>query len=115
MLEACIAYCQSLQGAVKDYPFGPSPLVMKVEGKMFALFGGEGSSATVSLKCDPIIAENLREQHAGLRPGYHLNKKHWNTVDLDGSLPFEEVCDMIEHSYRLVLASLPRHRREQYA
>jgi predicted DNA-binding protein (MmcQ/YjbR family) len=114
MLESCIAYSRSLRGVAADYPFGPSPLVMKIEGKMFALFGGEGSGATVSLKCDPIIAENLREQHAGIRPGYHLNKKHWNTVDLDGSLSFEEVCDMIEHSYRLVLASLPKHRRNQY-
>jgi predicted DNA-binding protein (MmcQ/YjbR family) len=111
MLESCIAYSQSLQGAVTDYPFGPSPLVMKIGGKMFALFGGEGSGATVSLKCDPIIAENLRQQHTGVRPGYHLNKKHWNTVDLDGSLPFEEVRDMIEHSYGLVLRSLPKRVR----
>lgn len=115
MVESCIAYSRSLKGATDDYPFGPSPLVMKIGGKMFALFGGEGYEATVSLKCDPIIAENLRQQHAGIRPGYHLNKKHWNTVDLDGSLSIEEVCDMIEHSYRLVLKSLPKRQREQYA
>ena len=73
------AYCLSKKAATEDYPFGPLPLVAKVGGKMFALLSltAEGKVDNLSLKCDPVIAENLREQHAAVQPGYHLNKKHW--------------------------------------
>lgn len=104
-----VTYCEGKKGAVKDYPFGPEPLVMKVGGKMFALI----SDSSVSLKCDPAIAENMREQHAAVKPGYHLNKKHWNTVELDGSLSDDEVKSMIDHSYELVLASLTKAARAE--
>lgn len=108
-----IAYCFSKKGATEDYPFGPEPLVMKVGGKMFALISksGEKQISSISLKCDPVIAENLREQHSAVLPGYHLNKKHWNTVNIDGTLTFSDLHDMIDHSYDLVLNSLPKSLR----
>ncbi|WP_438448722.1 MmcQ/YjbR family DNA-binding protein [Gorillibacterium sp. sgz5001074] len=105
------AYCLTKRGAADDYPFGPHPLVMKVGGKMFALIAGSGEDLQISLKCDPFIAENLREQHDCVRPGYHLNKKHWNTVTVDGSMPEEELQAMIDHSYDLVVRSLPKAKR----
>ena len=107
-MDQWIDYCLSKKGAVKDYPFGPKPLVMKVAGKMFALL----SDGDISLKCNPVIAENLREQHSSVKPGYHLNKKHWNTVHLDGSVPNEELESMIDHSYELVVASLTKSVRQ---
>ncbi|MNC42979.1 hypothetical protein D3C75_918160 [compost metagenome] len=114
MYSKLIAYCLSHKGAVQDYPFGPDPLVMKVGGKMFALISVPGDQAAVriSLKCDPVIAANLREQHECVQPGYHLNKKHWNTVIADGSLPIDDLKAMIEHSYNLVLGSLTKAARE---
>ncbi|WP_219839198.1 MmcQ/YjbR family DNA-binding protein [Paenibacillus sp. R14(2021)] len=99
----------SMKGAAKDYPFGPEPLVMKVGGKMFALI----SENDIALKCDPVIAENLRQQHEAVKPGYHLNKKHWNSITVDGSIPLEEICDMITHSYELVLKGLTKAERSR--
>lgn len=110
MIEEVIRCCENQRGAVRDYPFGPEPLVMKVGGKMFALI----SDSSISLKCDPVIAENLREQYDDVRPGYHMNKKHWNTVDVNGSILLEEINDMIEHSYRLVVKGLPKTEREKW-
>ncbi|SFE82707.1 Predicted DNA-binding protein, MmcQ/YjbR family [Paenibacillus algorifonticola] len=109
-MKQYINFCLEMKGAYDEYPFGPEAQVMKVEGKMFALFSDERNS--ISLKCDPVIAENLREQHAAVIPGYHMNKKHWNTVLLDGSLEPEEVESMIIHSYELVVKSLPKAIRE---
>lgn len=108
-MKPIIDYCLSLKCAEKDYPFGPEPLVMKVGGKMFALIADN----VVSLKCDPVIAENLREQHAAVKPGYHLNKKHWNSVEVDGTIPLPEVCDMIAHSYELVFKGLTKAERNR--
>lgn len=109
-MESLVAYCAGMTAVTKEYPFGPEPLVMKVAGKMFALFG-DGS---VSLKCDPVIAMNLREQHDAVKPGYHLNKKHWNTVSFDGSLSEEELRAMIDHSYELVVAGLTKAERRKH-
>lgn len=108
-MKPIIDYCLSLKFAEKDYPFGPEPLVMKVGGKMFALIADNA----ISLKCDPVIAENLREQHEAVKPGYHLNKKHWNTVTVDGSIPLGEINDMIAHSYALVFKGLPKAERSR--
>ncbi|MDQ0061553.1 MmcQ/YjbR family DNA-binding protein [Paenibacillus harenae] len=108
-MEQVIAYCERKPGATGEYPFGPESLVMKVGGKMFALFGDD----SISLKCDPIIAQNLREQHEAVKPGYHLNKKHWNTVSLGSSLSEEELHAMIDHSYELVVAGLTKAMRAQ--
>ncbi|MUT68411.1 MmcQ/YjbR family DNA-binding protein [Paenibacillus sp. NEAU-GSW1] len=110
-MQSLIEYCEQKRGASGEYPFGPEPLVMKVAGKMFALFSAE----SVSLKCDPIIAANLREEHAAVKPGYHLNKKHWNTVLNDGTLSNEEMKSMIDHSYELVVASLTKAARQALA
>lgn len=108
-MKPIIDYCLSMKCAEKDYPFGPEPLVMKVGGKMFALI----SDNVIALKCDPVIAENLREQYVAVKPGYHLNKKHWNSVTVDGTIPLDEVCDMIKHSYELVFQGLPKAERNR--
>lgn len=105
--------CGSLPGAVEDYPFGDGVAVFKVGGRMFALVGLEGNPGSVTLKCDPELALELRARHAAVRPGYHTNKRHWNTVDLDGSVPGVEVREMIEHSHGLVVGRLPRAERDK--
>lgn len=108
-----IAYCLKKKGATKDYPFGSDPLVIKIAGKMFALiFENKGDYSYINLKCDPAIAANLREQHTNVRPGYHMNKKHWNTITMDGSLPESDVFAMIDHSYDMVFKNLPKSSRE---
>src|SRR3954467_4893758 len=106
-------HCLSFNGAEETFPFGPLTSVFKVEGKMFALSALGAESLRVSLKCEPALAEALREQHAAVTAGYHLNKRHWNTVELDGSLPDATVRDMVEDSYDLVVAGLPRAERER--
>ncbi len=97
--------------AVEEYPFGDEVAVFKVGGKMFALVMLEGEPGFVNLKCDPVRALELREQHTAVRPGYHANKKHWNSVDLDGSVSNEELTELVEHSYELVVSALPRSVR----
>ena len=109
-MEAITEYCLFKPGAKKDYPFGPEPLVVKISGKMFALISGN----SLSLKCDPVIAENLREQYEAITPGYHLSKKHWNSILIDGSIPEEELQAMIDHSYKLVVKGLPKAEREKW-
>jgi predicted DNA-binding protein (MmcQ/YjbR family) len=104
-------HCLTYGGAEETFPFGPRTSVFKVAGKMFALSELGADSLRVSLKCEPALAEALRETHAAVIPGYHLNKAHWNTVILDGSLPDETVRDMIEDSYDIVVSKLPRADR----
>src|ERR671937_608525 len=101
-------HCLSFTGAEETFPFGPETSVFKVAGKMFALSQLGADSLRVSLKCEPELADALRGAHAAVLPGYHLNKRHWNTVVIDGSLPDEAVRDMIEDSYDLVVSKLPR-------
>ena len=104
--------CLSFTGAEETFPFGPLTSVFKVAGKMFALSQLGSDSLRVSLKCEPALAEDLRAAHPeAVLPGYHLNKRHWNTVVLDGSLPDATVVDMIEDSYDLVVGALPATRR----
>ncbi|MEZ0110732.1 putative DNA-binding protein (MmcQ/YjbR family) [Catenulispora sp. EB89] len=103
--------CLALNGAVEDFPFGPDASVFKVAGKVFAIARLDGVPLAVSLKCDPEVAQSLRAAHPAIRPGYHLNKRHWNTVTVDGSLSEEMVLEMIEDSYDLVVRSLTRARR----
>lgn len=104
-------YLLSFNGAEETFPFNPVTSVFKVGGKMFALSQLGGESLRVSLKCEPRLAEALREAHSAVIPGYHLNKQHWNTVILDGSLSDEAVQDMIEDSYDLVVSKLPKAAR----
>ena len=113
VLERVIAECGAKPGSVEDYPFGDEVAVFKVAGRMFALVPLGSSPVTVSLKCDPGLAADLRARYAAITPGYHLNKRHWNTVTLDGSVPDEEVLDLIDHSYDLVVARLTRAQRQE--
>jgi predicted DNA-binding protein (MmcQ/YjbR family) len=104
-------HCLAFAGAAETFPFGPETSVFKVEGKMFALSRLAGRPLSVSLKCEPALAEQLREMHPAVLPGYHLNKRHWNTVILDGSIPEQMIKDMVEDSYDLVVSGLSRSRR----
>lgn len=106
-----LTYCLTKPGAIEDYPFGPDVIVIKVASKMFALMSRRNAQDNLSLKCDPNYSEILRQQYPSLTPGYHLNKRHWNTLLLDGSIPENEVRNLIDHSYDLVYNSLPRRMR----
>ena len=106
------AWCLTQVGAVEDFPFGPEHSVFKVAGKMFALSALDRTPLEVSVKCEPELGVELRRSHSAIRPGYHLNKRHWNTVTLDESLPDQFVRDLIEDSYDLVVSVLPRRTRE---
>jgi predicted DNA-binding protein (MmcQ/YjbR family) len=110
--SALRAYCLGFPGAVETFPFSQGVSVFKVEGKMFALTQLTNRPLEISVKCEPLLAEQLREAHAAVRPGYHLNKRHWNTVTIDGSMPEQMVKDMIEDSYDLVVSRLPRAQRQ---
>jgi predicted DNA-binding protein (MmcQ/YjbR family) len=103
--------CLALPDAEETFPFGPENSVFKVSGKMFALSPLKAKPLRVSVKCEPELAEGLRAAHDSIQPGYHLNKRHWNTIYLDGSLPDEMVMDMIEDSYDLVVDGLPKGKR----
>ena len=109
-------YCQSLPGVEGSTPFGPQVLVYKVGGKMFALAVPDELlqqvNERVNLKCEPERAVELRDRHEDIVPGYHMNKRHWNTLTLPGKLPTKLVRELTDHSYALVVASLPRKLRE---
>jgi predicted DNA-binding protein (MmcQ/YjbR family) len=107
------AWCLAQPGAIEDFPFGPEHSVFKVGGKMFALSTLDRRPLEVSVKCEPELAIDLRASYTAIRPGYHLNKRHWNTVTLDGSLPDQLVRDLVEDSYDLVVNALPKRTREQ--
>lgn len=104
-------YCTAKPGAIEGYPFGEGTLVFKVAGRIFALTSPERLPPTVNLKCNPEQAVELRERYNAVQPGYHMNKQHWNTVTLDGSIPSAELRKMVDHSYALVVASLPKKVR----
>ena len=108
-----MAACAAKPGSVEDYPFGDGVAVYKVAGKMFALVPVGEEPSRISLKCDPDLADSLRDRYTGITAGYHLNKRHWNTVALDGSVPDDEVLDFIDHSYELVTARLTKAQRSQ--
>ena len=103
--------CAGKSGAVETYPFGAETAVYKVGGKMFALIPRSAEPAHISLKCDPDWSDVLRQTYSAVGPGYHLNKKHWNTILLDGSVPDDELEELIDHSYELVVESLPQRVR----
>lgn len=111
-LEQARIYCLNKAGTEEGLPFGPDALVFKVAGKMFALIGLGNSPSSINLKCDPDQAIELREKYAEVTPGYHMNKNHWNTVLLEGSIPDSEILQMIDHSYNLVVAGLPAKVRQ---
>ena len=106
-------YCLGKPHATEGTPFGPDVLVFKVRGKMFALAALEEVPTTVNLKCDPDLALELRDRYEQIQPGYHMNKKHWNTVEIESGIPDAEVREMIDHSYELVTKSLPKAERKK--
>lgn len=109
--EELKAACLAMPGGEETFPFGEGLSVFKVAGRMFALSRLEGEPLSVSLRCEPELAVQLRVQHDAINPGWHLNKRHWNTVTLDGSLPDAMVRELIEDSYDLVVERLPRKAR----
>jgi predicted DNA-binding protein (MmcQ/YjbR family) len=121
--QACRDHCLMQLQSIEDFPFGPDVYVYKVVGKMFGLLSesllpspaGDASKtrriASINLKCDPSEALMLRQIFPAITPGYHMNKQHWNTVLLDGSVPENEIKRMIENSYALVVKSLPKAKR----
>ena len=104
-------YCLSKPGATEGTPFGETVLVFKVVGKIFALAALDEVPARANLKCDPDLALELRDRYQEVRPGYHMNKKHWNTVDIAAGIPDLEIRRMIDHSYDLVAKRLPKSKR----
>jgi predicted DNA-binding protein (MmcQ/YjbR family) len=112
-VDAFRDYCLKKRATTEDTPFGPEHLVFKVGGKMFALVGLDDVPASANLKCDPDLALELRDRYEEVQPGYHMNKKHWNTVEIAGGVPEPELKKMIDHSYELVVQSLPRKEREK--
>lgn len=112
MHEALIDYALKKPGAERTFPFGPDVLVVKVMGKMFALTRRGEPYPSFNLKCEPTRALALRANHPAITPGYHMNKQHWNTVKLDGTLSLEEIQRLIDHSYELIVASLKKSECE---
>lgn len=114
-IEAFREYCLGKKGVEETFPFDEVTLVFKVMGKMFALTGLDSEEFTVNLKCDPEWALELRETYPEIRPGWHMSKKHWNTVAFDESLDDNFLRQLIDHSYDLVVKGLPRKLRDQMA
>ena len=101
-IEILREYCISKKNVTESFPFGDDTLVFKTEGRIFALVNLEGD-LSINLKCNPAQAIELRERYSSVIPGYHMNKKHWNTIYIDGSVPDKEVFSWIDHSYELVV------------
>jgi predicted DNA-binding protein (MmcQ/YjbR family) len=104
-------YCLSKPQTTEGTPFGPDVVVFKVGGKMFALASLDEVPTTANLKCDPDLALDLRDRYEQVKPGYHMNKKHWNTVEIESGIPDAELGKMIDHSYDLVVKGLPNAKR----
>jgi predicted DNA-binding protein (MmcQ/YjbR family) len=104
-------FCAQKPGSKEEFPFDPQTLVFKVRGKMYALLSLDEEPLHINLKCDPGQAQVLRAMHDSIQPGYHMNKEHWNTITLDGTLPDELIFRLIDESYDLVIAKLPKSKR----
>ncbi|MEL6539479.1 MAG: MmcQ/YjbR family DNA-binding protein [Bacteroidota bacterium] len=113
-IESFRSYCLCKEKVTETFPFDERTLVFKVAGKMFAL-ADVHLFESINLKCDPEKALLLRETYAGVTPGYHMNKEHWNTVSMDGSIPDNLICQWIDDSYNLVVSKLPRNVRDNLA
>ncbi len=111
-IETLRAYCLSKPGAEETLPFGPDTLVFKVTGKIFLLTGLDSEDLRFNLKCDPDKALELREEFPCVQPGYHMNKKHWNTVLVDGSVPSKQLKEWIDDSYELVRGSMAAKKKK---
>ena len=111
--EKIAALLMTFPETSEEQPFGPGVDVYKVAGKIFAILSAEEEPPALSLKCEPVLAIELREEFGSVIPGYHLNKVHWNTVILDGTVPDREIKNMIAHSYQQVVKGLPKTQRER--
>lgn len=115
-IEELQEYCLSKPGTEETLPFGPDTLVYKVAGKVYLLTSLDNpDDLRFNVKCDPDLAQELREQHACVLPGFHMNKKHWNTIVADGSVSNKQLKEWIDHSYQLVVSSLPKKLRDQFS
>lgn len=113
--ETFCNYCLQKKGVTETFPFDETTLVYKVMGKMFALTGIDERPLSINLKCDPERAIELREEYEAVQPGYHMSKKHWNTVVCDGTISDTELRELIDHSYNLVVKGLKRADRDRLA
>ena len=112
-IEEYRIYCLSKPGTNESFPFDENVLVFKVMGKMFALTNVNAESFTINLKCDPERAIALRDEYEEVQPGYHMSKKHWNTLDMEGLLPAKLKLDLIDHSYELIVKSLTKAQKTE--
>jgi len=112
-IEELREYCLSFKGTTECFPFDDVTLVLKVQGKMFALIPLDNTEPQITLKCDPERAIALREDFSAIVPAWHFNKKHWNTVLIDPSISRDFLCELIQHSYSLVVAKLPKNLRAE--
>jgi predicted DNA-binding protein (MmcQ/YjbR family) len=110
-IEELREYCLSLKGAIEDFPFGEFNLVLKVQGKMFGLIPLDNPETQIVLKCEPERAIQLRDEYEAITSAYHFNKKHWNSVKIDPTISHAFLCELINHSYELVVSGLPRKLR----
>jgi len=110
--EQIRAYCLNKPGAEETWPFGPEPTVFKVKEKMFALSHAHEEPTRINLKCEPELAELLRSEYTAVKPGYHMNKRHWNTITVGADLSFEMIQDQIDRSYNLVVKGLKKADRQ---
>ena len=111
-LEELRKYCLQKKGASIDFPFDDVTMVIKIGEKMFILIAIDKDPLRINLKCDPYIAEGLRERYNAVTPGYYMNKKHWNTVILDNTIPDDIIKEMIDDSYELVFSKLTKKNKE---
>ncbi|MGV6845394.1 MAG: MmcQ/YjbR family DNA-binding protein [Lutibacter sp.] len=112
-IEALREYCLSKKYVTESFPFDEQTLVFKVAGKMFALSGLERIPTAVNLKCDPEWAIELRDEFSEITAGYHMSKKNWNTVEIEGNVSEELIIKLIDHSYDLVVKSLPKYKQKE--
>ncbi len=111
-IEEIRNYCLHKKGVTESFPFNDTALVFKVAGKMFALLDLSEDSRGISLKCDPELAIELRAKYPEVTPAWHFNKQHWNGIDLKGNISSKQLQEWIDHSYDIVVKSLPRSKRE---
>ena len=111
--EELINYCKSKKGATVEFPFDDRHMSFKLISKFFAFIDTKNERNVINLKCDPLIAVALREQYEGVKPGFHMNKKHWNTIDVNVDIPREKVYEMIDMSYSLIYISLKKLERKE--
>ncbi|MFC2129526.1 MmcQ/YjbR family DNA-binding protein [Bacteroidota bacterium] len=113
-IEEIREYCISKKGVTEGFPFDEVTLVFKVMNKMFAIVSLDRTPTAISLKCDPERAVALREEYEEVQPGYHLNKQHWNTIEVSGALSGVLIRELIDHSYELIVESLTRKLKEEW-